>query len=460
MLTAASTLFTYQQQHEQMEALGASVVDHLASSKCTAITKSLAALAVARSDVLNGERKDERTETAASTVIGVVTPSSWTLEDYHAAAIRPAQALAVLRQLPGQALQDARPGPLSQALPSHLDAHRCSLGYGLNPAAVRIYAIPSPHGAPAPRGGSSAWVALLYGPWPAQGQQKTAFALVNLPAATVAASGHNHSLDDLLPGRSGQLAMRVEVRPAELRTEALTVHRATPLLDVEDQKLLGLKLVPFANGLLRSELSVDHNRLDRGPRRSAALVFLIGLLATSAVVLVSRRTETRLRQLNQALLQESRSDGLTRLANRRAWDEALLQEEERRRRYGQRYGLVVVDLDGFKVINDQQGHQAGDQVLQMAAVQLARQLRGSDVLARVGGDEFAMLIVNPTPEGLNDLIGRLRTALTEAGIQASIGGALSEAQATLDQTWAQADVAMYAVKAASPEAQPSPIQQP
>ena len=473
-LTTAATLLTYRVMHEQMESLGASVVDNLASSKCTAISKTLAALSVARSDVLNGERKDERSEPAPATVIGVLTPETWTVEEYHADGISKAQTLAVLQQLPRQAISGEITTTVAAALQqaprsllSDLNTHRCRLGYGLNPAAVRVYGVPSlvgpsgDHSPPAagnrdvrPEGGSTPWVAFLYGPWLAQGQQKTAFALVDINAATIQASGHDSDLNDLFPGDSGQLAMGVYMTPPSALKNQPALHQAMPQITQEDHELLGLKIVPFANQLLRTHLSIDHDRLNRVPRRTSGFVFVIGLLATSAVVLVSRSSEVRLQQLNQALLRESRTDGLTRVANRRAWDEALIMEEGRRQRYGHCYGLIVVDLDGFKQINDRQGHQAGDQVLQAAARQLAQQLRGTDLLARVGGDEFALLIFNPTAEGLDELTERLSDSLRKAGIHASIGAARSEALATLDQTWAKADAAMYGVKAAPPTATP------
>ena len=153
------------------------------------------------------------------------------------------------------------------------------------------------------------------------------------------------------------------------------------------------------------------------------------------------------RDINGALLRESRTDGLTRIANRRAWDESLNLEESRRQRHGHQYGLVVVDLDGFKQINDEQGHQMGDQVLQIAASQLSAQMRSTDLLARVGGDEFALMVFNPSASGLDELIDRLRNALQACGVQASIGAAMSEPRTTLEQTWAKADEAMYTYKA-------------
>ena len=458
-LSTTAGLFTYSLLHEQQESLGGAVVDHIASSQCTAINSTLAALAVTRSDVLNGEPKRERTQPEWTAAVGVVNAGSWALEDFHAAGVSPAQAIASLRSLPRPSLEPLASSPIQAALDQappalrqELRAHGCSAGYGLAPEAVRIFSIPHPGGAAtvaAPSTGSGPWFALLYGPWTHDGQQKTAFALVDLKAITLGAGGHDrhgHGIDGLFHGGSGRLAMAIELNPASVLSDQLTLHQAMPSLDAEDHKLLGLRIIPFANQILRAELSVDHQQLDRGARRSAAFVFLMGILATSSVVLISRRSEQTLRRLNLDLLQESRTDGLTRLANRRAWDETLLREESRRQRHGHRYGVVVVDLDEFKRINDEQGHQRGDQVLQTAATHMAAVLREADLLARVGGDEFAVLSIDPTAEGLQGLTERLGHALEEAGIKASLGAALSRHQATLEQTWAEADNAMYSCK--------------
>ena len=412
-LSSAAGLFTYSLLHEQQESLGAAVIDHIASSQCTAIHSTLAAMAMAKSDVLNGEPEGERTRPEWQAAVGVVDAGSWQLEDFHAAGLNGQQAITTLRSLPRQDLESGGTPPLQTALrkaPANLveelRANGCSIGYGLSSEAVRIHPItdpaarPSADGAP---GRTGQWFALLYGPWPHQGRQKTAFALVDLHAITLSASGHDrhhHGFDGLFHDGGGRVAMVLDLSPAAVLSDQLTLHRAMPSLDAKDHKLLGLRIVPFANRILRSELSVDHRLLDRLARRTGAFVFLMGILATSAVVLISRRSEQQQRRLNLALLQESRTDGLTRLANRRAWDETLQREEGRRQRHGHRYGLVVVDLDGFKRINDVQGHQKGDQVLQTAAARMAAVLRETDLLARVGGDEFAVLSFNPTPAGL------------------------------------------------------------
>lgn len=466
-LSTSTALFTYSLLHEQQESVGAAVVDHVASSTCTAINSTLAALAVTKSDVLNDEPERERTEPEWTAAVGVVNTGTWTLEDFHAAGVSAAQAITSLRSLPQHNLVPLTSSPIqtaldqaSPALRQELRPHGCSTGYGLAPEAVRIVSVPQPGDGATPGSSGRAWFALLYGPWNQNGQQKTAFALVDLQAIALEASGHDrhdHDLEGLFHGGSGQLSLSIELSPASVLSDQLTLHRAMPSLDAEDQKLLGLRIVPFANQVLRAELSVDHQQLDRGARRSAAFVFLIGLLATSSVVVISRRTELKLRRLNLALRQESRTDGLTRLANRRAWDETLLREEGRRQRHGHCYGLVVVDLDDFKRINDEQGHPMGDQVLQTAAARMAAVLRETDLLARVGGDEFAVLSINPTTEGLRGLTERLGEALTAAGIQASIGAALNRGGSTLEQTWAEADGAMYDCKSGQVRSDPAAL---
>lgn len=449
VVTAGAAVFTYQLLHEPLESVGASEVSHLASAKCTAIARSLTALYLARSDVQNGEPEGERTDPGPNATIGVISLGSGELEDFHTSSMSQRETLAILRRLPLDPRNDPQarsvPTALSGASPelrADLNQHHCNgLGYSLTPLAVRAYPIP---------GRSSGWTAFIYGPWNIRGKQKAAFALVNLSASMLAIGGHDQdpSLQALFPSGASQLDVGVTLNPSQVLKDEESLRRALPKLELEpeDQKLVGLRIVPFANQLVSTQVSIDHNRLNWTSWRAAALVFLMGSLATITVVLVSRDSEIRLRQLNGALLRESRTDGLTRIANRRAWDESLNLEESRRQRNGYQYGLVVVDLDGFKQINDEQGHQMGDQVLKIAASQLGDQMRSTDLLARVGGDEFALMVFNPSASGLDELVDRLREALQACGVQASIGAAMSEPRTTLEQTWAKADEAMYTYK--------------
>ncbi len=101
-------------------------------------------------------------------------------------------------------------------------------------------------------------------------------------------------------------------------------------------------------------------------------------------------------RLVQHLHREAYTDPLTGLPNRRAFEEMLQRETHRARRYGRTYALLVMDLDGFKAINDTFGHLRGDRVLQQTAQALRSALRESDFLARYGGDEFVALLPETT----------------------------------------------------------------
>ena len=140
---------------------------------------------------------------------------------------------------------------------------------------------------------------------------------------------------------------------------------------------------------------------------------------------------------------EAHVDPLTQLGNRLAWSKVLLDEENRCRRYGRPACVVSVDLDGLKRTNDTLGHDAGDRLLRDAALVLRRVSRMCDQVARVGGDEFAVLAVEASELEGRALLDRLATALTGAGVEASLGMALRESHLTLEETWKAADAAMY-----------------
>lgn len=143
---------------------------------------------------------------------------------------------------------------------------------------------------------------------------------------------------------------------------------------------------------------------------------------------------------------EALTDALTGVANRRAWDRALGAEERRRRRYGGTAAIVVVDVDGLKQINDQEGHRHGDVLLQLVARIIKQTSRESDVVARIGGDEFAILALNCDEPELAVLVGRLRTALDDEGALASVGGACRRLSAGIADAWQEADGVMFEEK--------------
>ena len=159
-----------------------------------------------------------------------------------------------------------------------------------------------------------------------------------------------------------------------------------------------------------------------------------------------REHEARLRHLAD-------HDPLTGLLNRRGFEAALSAHVARCRRYGPAGALLVLDLDGFKDVNDTHGHHAGDALLVDVAVALHERVRETDVLARLGGDEFAVLLPVETAAqaemAAEALVVVVREVGAERGVTASVGVALMDATVeTGDELLVRADRAMYAAKAA------------
>ena len=94
-----------------------------------------------------------------------------------------------------------------------------------------------------------------------------------------------------------------------------------------------------------------------------------------------------------ALQAEALKDSLTGLGNKALFDEQLKQSLQRASREGNRLGVLMIDLDQFKPVNDQYGHQVGDELLRQVATRIVGETRSSDILARIGGDEFAAVLV-------------------------------------------------------------------
>ena len=116
------------------------------------------------------------------------------------------------------------------------------------------------------------------------------------------------------------------------------------------------------------------------------------------------------------MLQQAASDAVTELANRAMFDRRLLEEWQRAKRQGVSLGLIMIDIDHFKEINDTCGHLTGDAVLHMIGTCLKRHLRAYDVVARFAGDEFAAICCDCTPEGIDLPIRRLQRAARKLSV--------------------------------------------
>ncbi|HEX7128462.1 MAG TPA: sensor domain-containing diguanylate cyclase [Rhodanobacteraceae bacterium] len=143
---------------------------------------------------------------------------------------------------------------------------------------------------------------------------------------------------------------------------------------------------------------------------------------------------------------ESLADPLTGAYNRRGWMRLLKSEDARCRRYGHGAGVVMADLDNLKIINDTLGHDAGDALLVRAARALGSVVRHGDAVARIGGDEFAVLAIGVGAAELDQLALRADKALHDAEVEATLGTGLRDSGQSLAQAYRQADLAMLQLK--------------
>ena len=163
---------------------------------------------------------------------------------------------------------------------------------------------------------------------------------------------------------------------------------------------------------------------------------------------------TEQRRASEDLVRLAERDPLTNLYNRRRFHDALESSLAGAQRGQTQIGLMMFDLDGFKPINDELGHQTGDEVLVAVAVSIRRVVRRNEQLFRVGGDEFAILIAEANELALQELAQRVVTEVAGikvagASISASVGYACyPEDASSVDALVAAADSAMYRAKSA------------
>jgi diguanylate cyclase (GGDEF)-like protein len=260
-------------------------------------------------------------------------------------------------------------------------------------------------------------------------------------------------------------ALLVGVATLALRNLAWLPTNAWTLYSMQIGSALEMLLLSFAladriNGMRRAKEQADREAL-------AAKQAMVESLQRSEHQLESRVEErtrdleeinARLRESEHALHHMARHDPLTGLPNRMVLDDRLLQAIARARRSRRSAAALLIDLDGFKAVNDNHGHDAGDQLLVMAAERLTQCVRDTDTVVRLGGDEFVVLLENlnsaaeaaQIAEKLLAQVGRpypLDRGTAKIGL--SIGIALTPQDATdAQQLLKRADQAMYAAKSA------------
>jgi diguanylate cyclase (GGDEF)-like protein len=198
-------------------------------------------------------------------------------------------------------------------------------------------------------------------------------------------------------------------------------------------------------------------QVDIEAMNAGALDYLVKGEITPRSLERSLRYALKLGETLEALRQHATRDQLTGLLNRREFDRIMAEEAERSRRFGHPLALVMVDIDHFKAVNDTHGHLAGDAVLREVAKTLTAQLRTVDRVARIGGEEFALVLVQTGRSAATEVAQRVVKAVAASPVMIESGVSLrltiSAGLAVLpeDVSWLElligaADRSLYAAK--------------
>jgi diguanylate cyclase len=241
--------------------------------------------------------------------------------------------------------------------------------------------------------------------------------------------------------------------------QSLTYTRAA-FLSFTVFALMGV-LVFVGIGMLQSSLDIDPGtRTTRGeplgPRLFEVELFL-GLLVIASIV-ATGVFSTALARMGERQRSLAYRESLTGCFNRRAFQELFQREADRSRRLGQSVSLAFLDVDHFKAINDERGHETGDRLLQQLAMRVQTVVRETDLLFRWGGEEFVILLPHTSPADARALAERVRAAVAERpflgaelnpGVRmtVSLGTAGTDAlAASAEALLARADAACYEAK--------------
>lgn len=200
--------------------------------------------------------------------------------------------------------------------------------------------------------------------------------------------------------------------------------------------------------------------LGAGTLLGAAL--LVGAFFIYPIIRTQAREGGKLREMTESLSLRSQSfeqaaltDALTGMQNRRYFDDALREYLEEFRRIERPIGLMILDLDHFKMVNDTYGHDTGDDVLRAVAKCLKEMTRYHDIVARLGGEEFAIVAPNMDMDMLARLAERIRKAISimpitsgnvRLKVTTSVGLAIWDRRESVEQFYKRADAQLYEAK--------------
>jgi diguanylate cyclase (GGDEF)-like protein len=215
-----------------------------------------------------------------------------------------------------------------------------------------------------------------------------------------------------------------------------------------NRRQLALLLAAMTLVLIVPLIVIGGSRYPPSAWRATVLFLAVSAIVgatVQALVAYVRDQERERNHLLDRLEELAHTDSLTGLPNRRAWESELTRGLSRARRASEPVTVALVDIDSFKAVNDVHGHPGGDSLLIEVARNWRDTLRPDDVLARVGGDEFAVLIPGCGEAETASIIERLRERMPPPNT-CSIGVATWDRQELADRLMFRADAALYAAK--------------
>ena len=266
------------------------------------------------------------------------------------------------------------------------------------------------------------------------------------------------NVDKLVRLKLAEIQHTIEVRRSEGFEEALKIVNSD--IGAVEMRDIRVNIEAIQRQLQARKAAELTRSAQRSSNTLLGMVFggiVVALLSVAAYLVIAWELRER-RQLAVRVEAQANQDALTHLPNRRFFVQWLGFNLAQAKRDGADFALMFIDLDGFKAVNDRYGHDAGDALLVQIARRFRATLRESDLLARVGGDEFALIAPNAKDgREMGQLAQRLLNALSDASapklagepVSASIGIAFYPDDAEdLQGLVAAADAAMYAAKRA------------
>lgn len=465
---------TYDLIYPSLRSLGNTTTSYLSTWNCKKTHELLSELTVHRLRAQNHQSHAGHGDTipAVDVILGTYSPTDGRVSDFHSLVPASRQSVQIIESFIGKDKSDANGAkihdhsdttaksshlsvensPIISAPNKYLSESACEqLKHGLSPQNVHIYALDFAQFealAQDPRADDT-WMLFMYGPWQdSRGKPSYSFAISRISPHYVEINGKRTPLRSLLPAGAGEVSVQVNVVPISSAKTSARLVKAFPFLLNSEDTLSSHKILPFANNIYSISSAVSSDSFEKASIGASLPFAILGVLMSLAIAALVYRLQSYFESRHDLVLAESRTDNLTKIPNRRSWDERLKSSELQRLNSKRQFHVIVVDLNAFKEINDSLGHEYGDQLLQKASGSLASVLRGEeDFVARLGGDEFG-LIFSGTEVSPEALTARVKKQLKDDKINAAVGIGSTSIQRSVHDAWSDADKGMYIDKKA------------